>query len=400
MFLEWFEGRRRRVRRNYKKSLNKKIPVTQWLPGYDFGTAISDLIAGLTVGLTVIPQGIAYAVVAGLPPQYGLYSAFMGCFVYCLFGSCKDITIGPTAIMALMTSVHAQHGPDYAVLLSFLSGIIIFLCGLLQLGFLIDFISVPVIAGFTSAAALTIASGQWKSLLGLTISAEHKSHTHAGVVDYYIDIVNYISTARWQDTVLGLVCVVTLLLARALNRTGWFKPLPRGSQGSRAQMMLNRLLSPTTLKIVDKIVWFACTARNAIVVLVCLVLAMLLDPDLHDCDKEPNHCVFSLTGTIKAGLPAFQPPPFSVRVNVNNDTYNSTGYFGVDDHLITGFNEMVVTLGPAIIIIPLIAILESVAIAKAFGKKCFSPHNYFVMHCISWRQTCGRQPGDDSVGAL
>ena len=166
------------------------------MPEYDLSSAISDLIAGLTVGLTVIPQGIAYAVVAGLPPQYGLYSAFVGCFVYCVFGSCKDITIGPTAIMALMTSMHAKHGPEYAVLLSFLSGLIIFLCGLLQLGFLIDFISVPVIAGFTSAAALTIASGQWKSLLGLQV--EHRSHTHAGVVDYYIDIVNYINTSRWQ----------------------------------------------------------------------------------------------------------------------------------------------------------------------------------------------------------
>ena len=87
---------------------------------------MSDAIAGVTVGLTVIPQGelgnpqlivdrlhilagIAYAAVADLPPQYGLYSAFMGCFVYCVFGSSKDITIGPTAIMALMTGAHARH---------------------------------------------------------------------------------------------------------------------------------------------------------------------------------------------------------------------------------------------------------------------------------------------------
>merc|ERR1719291_1624021 len=139
------------------KQVKKKEPILTWLPKYNVDSAVSDVIAGVTVGLTVIPQGIAYALVAGLPPQYGLYSAFMGCFVYCAFGSCKDITIGPTAIMALMTSVHAQYGPQYAVLLTFLSGIIILLCGLLQLGFLIDFISVPVIAGFTSAAALTIA---------------------------------------------------------------------------------------------------------------------------------------------------------------------------------------------------------------------------------------------------
>ena len=168
---DWLKGRQQGITRNYKKHLSRKLPVTDWLPNYNLNFAISDLIAGLTVGLTVIPQvsrpmrardrvtwppyspligqGIAYAIVAGLPPQYGLYSAFMGCFVYCVFGSCKDITIGPTAIMALMTSVHAQvtscyfillsististqYGPQYAVLLTFLSGIIILLCGLLQ----------------------------------------------------------------------------------------------------------------------------------------------------------------------------------------------------------------------------------------------------------------------------
>ena len=122
---DWLKGRQQGITRNYKKHLSRKLPVTDWLPNYNLNFAISDLIAGLTVGLTVIPQvsrpmrardrvtwppyspligqGIAYAIVAGLPPQYGLYSAFMGCFVYCVFGSCKDITIGPTAIMALMT---------------------------------------------------------------------------------------------------------------------------------------------------------------------------------------------------------------------------------------------------------------------------------------------------------
>ena len=150
------------------KHVKKKIPVVKWLPEYNLDSAVSDAIAGITVGLTVIPQGIAYAIVANLPPQYGLYSAFMGCFMYCIFGSVKDITIGPTAIMAIMTGdvfkegQLKQFGPYYAVLLSFFSGIIIFVFGILQLGFLIDFISVPVISGFTSAAALTIASGQIK----------------------------------------------------------------------------------------------------------------------------------------------------------------------------------------------------------------------------------------------
>lgn len=92
-------------------------------------------MAGLTVGLTVIPQGIAYAIVAGLEPQYGLYSAFMGCFVYFVFGSCKDITIGPTAIMSLMVQIHvANLGPAFAMLSAFLAGCIILVLGLLNLG--------------------------------------------------------------------------------------------------------------------------------------------------------------------------------------------------------------------------------------------------------------------------
>ena len=167
----------------------------------------------VTAELTLHTAGIAYALVAGLPPQYGLYSAFMGCFVYIIFGSSKDITIGPTAIMALMTGLHAQHGPEYAVLLTFLSGCIILLCGLLRLGFLIDFISVPVIAGFTSAAAITIASSQVKSLLGLTILEKSHLH-HLGIIPSWVDVFTNIKTCRWQDATLGLVSCAVLLSLR------------------------------------------------------------------------------------------------------------------------------------------------------------------------------------------
>jgi len=363
---DWLVGRQRRLRRNYKKHLSRKLPITEWLPEYNLNFAISDLIAGLTVGLTVIPQGIAYAIVAGLPPQYGLYSAFMGCFVYCIFGSCKDITIGPTAIMALMTSVHAQYGPEYAVLLSFLSGLIILLCGLLQLGFLIDFISVPVIAGFTSAAALTIASGQWKSLLGISIDPHHKSHTHAGVVDYYLDVFHNISTIRYQDALLGFCCCVILLSLRALNRTGWFKPIKEGSKPGGIQKLTNKM-SARALRIVDKTVWFVCTARNAIVVIACLIMAMCMDPEGHSCKTHPNECVFSLTGKIEGGLPYFQPPPFSLELNVSEEFGSNSTVHEFLKLKYFGFGDMVSTLGAAIIIIPVIAILESVAIAKAFA---------------------------------
>ena len=158
---------------------------------------------------------------------------------------------------------------------------------------------------------------------------------------------------------------------QALNRTGWFKPLEKGVKAGRMQMMFNRL-SPGLLNTVDKTVWFLCTARNAIVVMVCLALALVLDPDLHDCTTEPQLCVFSLTGSIQAGLPAFQPPPFSAppaNISLGHDHEQGHGnHSQTEAGDLVPFTEMVATLGPAILIIPLIAILESVAIAKAFGK--------------------------------
>ena len=146
-----------------------------------------------------------------------IYYFFLFCF-HINASYPQDITIGPTAIMALMTGdvfkapEVAKFGHFYAVLLAFFTGIIIFIFGVLQLGFLIDFISVPVISGFTSAAALTIASGQIHGLLGIHV--EEKSETHAGVVDDYIDIFSNVKSLRWQDTVLGLSCAVILLALR------------------------------------------------------------------------------------------------------------------------------------------------------------------------------------------
>ena len=184
----------------------------------------------------------------------------MGCFVYIVFGSSKDITIGPTAIMALMTGQHAQLGADYAVLLAFISGLLILLCGLLRLGFLIDFISVAVIAGFTSAAALTIASSQMKSLLGLSIVEESHLH-HLGIIPKWIDVFTNIKTCRWQDATLGLLTCAVLLGLRSLNRTDWLKEAEDGEEVRGCRAVCNKLPRPA-LKFLAKFVWFICTARS------------------------------------------------------------------------------------------------------------------------------------------
>ncbi|KAJ8967621.1 hypothetical protein NQ314_002739, partial [Rhamnusium bicolor] len=111
------------------------IPILKWGPEYNSKKLLSDTIAGFTVGLTVMPQALAYATLGGLEPQYGLYSAFAGCFVYTIFGSIKDITIGPTALMALMTYQQiVGRGTDYAILLCFLSGIVQMIMAILHLG--------------------------------------------------------------------------------------------------------------------------------------------------------------------------------------------------------------------------------------------------------------------------
>uniref|UniRef100_A0AAZ3NPF0 STAS domain-containing protein n=1 Tax=Oncorhynchus tshawytscha TaxID=74940 RepID=A0AAZ3NPF0_ONCTS len=149
------------------RTLQAWLPILTWLPKYRLSWLQMDLIAGLTVGLTTVPQALAYAEVAGLPVQYGLYSAFMGGFIYTFLGTSKDVTLGPTAIMSLLCASYVGGDPVRAVLLSLICGTIQTAMALLRLGFLLDFISFPVIKGFTCAAAVTIAFGQVKNVLGL-----------------------------------------------------------------------------------------------------------------------------------------------------------------------------------------------------------------------------------------
>lgn len=118
-----------------KKMLYRRLPILSWVTRYDSSMAVGDLVAGITVGLTVIPQALAYANIAGLPAEYGLYSSFLGCFVYIFLGSCKDVPMGPSAISALLTyQVVNGHGPHHAILLCCLTGLIQVLMGLFGLG--------------------------------------------------------------------------------------------------------------------------------------------------------------------------------------------------------------------------------------------------------------------------
>lgn len=173
---------------------------------------VQDFVAGVTVGITAISQCIAYAIIANLPPQYGLYSAFMGCFVYIFLGSCKVSTIGPTAIMAIMTQPYVKgRNPEFAVLLTFLKGCLTLLFGVLNLGFLVQFFSSCVISGFTTAAAITIATGQLKNLLGY-------GGTDSVFLESLDNFVHNVTKLRAGDAILGLTAMLVIFLLKVSSK--------------------------------------------------------------------------------------------------------------------------------------------------------------------------------------
>lgn len=307
----------------WRKRLRRHVPILKWLPNYRKGDLVADLVAGLTLGLTMIPQSIAYAALAGLTAQYGLYSTFMGSFLYVIFGTIKEVSIGPTSLMALLTFEFTKDHPfEFIVLLTFMAGCVELLMGLLSFGFLVDFISSPVTSGFQSATSIIIIASQLKGLFGL-----RKIKT-GRFVENVILLGQKIHETRFGDLLLGLSCCVILLSLRKL------KDIQIGRSGD---------LSPRQ-KMLKKALWFISISRNAIVVLVSCLIAFLFEYN--------GYSPFILSGNIPSGFPPFRFPAFSAEVN--NATY--------------AFTDMCNEIGSGIFILPLVAVLANVTIAKAFSS--------------------------------
>jgi SulP family sulfate permease len=159
-------------------SLKSYLPILDWLPNYKKKDLNGDISAGLTVGVMLIPQGMAYAMIAGLPPVYGLYAAMIPQVIYAIFGTSRQLAVGPVAMDSLLVaagvSALAAIGTEnyiaLAITLSLMMGIVQVTFGVLRLGFLVNFLSKPVISGFTSAAALIIGLNQIKHVLGVEIA--------------------------------------------------------------------------------------------------------------------------------------------------------------------------------------------------------------------------------------
>ena len=202
------------------KNLQRLIPILEWLPNYTRSRFKGDFIAGITVAIILIPQGIAYALIAGLPPIYGLYCALVPQLVYVVFGSSRQVAIGPVAmdslIVATGVSTLALAGSDsyiaIAILLAFMVGGIQFLLGVFRLGFVVNFLSKPVISGFTSAVALTIGINQFRNLFGVDfIQSDQIQYV---LEDIWSNIIDFNS----HTTTIGLISVAVIIILRKINK--------------------------------------------------------------------------------------------------------------------------------------------------------------------------------------
>ena len=200
--------------------IRKIIPILEWLPNYEKSFLKGDLIAGITVGIILIPQGIAYALIAGLPPIYGLYCALVPQVIYAIFGSARQVAIGPVAmdslIVATGVSTLALAGSEsyieIAILLAFMVGTIQFVLGIFSLGFIVNFLSRPVITGFTSAVALIIGINQFRNLLGVDFVQSDQIH------ELLEDIWLKISFYNLPTTIIGMIAVAIIFVFRKIDK--------------------------------------------------------------------------------------------------------------------------------------------------------------------------------------
>jgi len=157
------------------------LPILDWGRHYGRETLSSDLLAAVIVTIMLVPQSLAYAMLAGLPPEVGLYASILPLVAYAIFGTSRTLAVGPVAVVSLMTAsaigeVAAQGTTDYltaAVILALLSGGMLVLMGLFRLGFVANFLSHPVISGFITAAGLLIAAGQLRHIFGVNEGSGH-----------------------------------------------------------------------------------------------------------------------------------------------------------------------------------------------------------------------------------
>ncbi len=295
-------------------SLKQYIPAIDWLFNYRREDLSGDVVAGLIVAIMLVPQGMAYALLAGLPPEAGLYASILPLLMYSVFGSSRVLAVGPVAIVSLMVAAVAGDlaevgAPQYsavALILALMSGSFLLLMGIIRLGFLVNFMSHPVISGFTSAAALVIGFSQLKHLLGVSLPRTH--HVH----EILTATVQRAADINAATLMIGAGSIAVLLFCAG--------PLER--------ILRNRNLAPTAVNVVTK-----SGPLFAVVLFTSLVWALRLDTKLG----------VRVIGDIPSGLPPFSPVPWD------------SGLWW----------ELI----PAAFLISVVGFIESVSVAKSLASK-------------------------------
>lgn len=200
--------------------LHKILPIFQWLPNYKKSYLTGDVIAGLTVGIMLIPQGMAYAMIAGLPPVFGLYASLTPQIIYAIMGTSRQLAVGPVAMDSLLVAsglgALSLSGIDeyisMAIFLSLFMGSIQLLLGVLRMGFLVNFLSKPVISGFTSGAAIIIGLSQLKHLLGIDITRSNQVHK------LLINAFENISLTNIYALSIGIFSIILIKVIKKYNK--------------------------------------------------------------------------------------------------------------------------------------------------------------------------------------
>ena len=191
------------------------LPVLDWGRRYDRETAVDDLVAAVIVTIMLIPQSLAYALLAGLPPEMGLYASILPLVAYALFGTSRALAVGPVAVVSLMTAAAvgkiAATGTDAyvaaAITLAFLSGLFLLALGLFRLGFLANFLSHPVISGFITASGIIIAASQVKHLLGVSASGDN-------LYEVIVSLLEHVRDANVLTLAIGAASLAFLFWVR------------------------------------------------------------------------------------------------------------------------------------------------------------------------------------------
>jgi SulP family sulfate permease len=259
--------------------LRRYLPILTWGAEYSGRTFANDLIVAVIVTVMLIPQSLAYALLAGLPAQVGLYASMAPLVLYAIFGTSRTLAVGPVAVASLMTAaaagtVASQGSPEYlgaAIALALISGLMLLVMGLLRLGFLANFLSHPVISGFITASGIQIAAGQLAPLLGIRAEGE-------SFMDLAISLMRNFDQINFYTAAVGLASLAFIFWVR-----NSLKPLLLGfGFGERTADILAKVGPAAAIAVAILAVWGFELAAHGV----------------------------KIVGTVPQGLPSLTLPPF------------------------------------------------------------------------------------------